>query len=133
MVKKERIIEAPIPTESEEQRTFFELARLSLKPDIFDLLWATPNGGLRDIRVATTLKSEGVKAGVPDITLAYPTDKYHGLFIELKRQKGGRTSKEQEHMIRLLRERGYRVEVCKGCNEAIATLASYLGIKNPIQ
>lgn len=122
-----------VPTESEEQKQFFRLAKTILPPNIYNLLWATPNGGLRDVRVAMVLKAEGVKAGVPDITLAYPSALFNGLFIEMKRIKGGRVSVEQKEMMQNLKDVGYRVEVCKGCDSAIAVLLDYLGMDNPIQ
>lgn len=34
--------------------------------------WHTPNGGLRDVRVARKLKAEGVKAGVADVIIFEP-------------------------------------------------------------
>ena len=37
----------------------------------------------------------GVKSGVPDLMLPIPKGGYHGLFIELKKEVGGITSKEQ--------------------------------------
>ena len=39
-----------------------------------DCMYAIPNGGHRDVRVAARLKAEGVKAGVPDICLPIPRD-----------------------------------------------------------
>jgi len=46
--------------------------------------WAVPNGGRRNITVAKKLKAEGVKSGIPDITLIY-NGKYYG--IEVKKPK----------------------------------------------
>jgi|TARA_R110000764_G_scaffold27814_5_gene65564 hypothetical protein len=46
--------------------------------------WAVPNGGRRNISVAKKLKAEGVKSGIPDITLIYK-GKYYG--IEVKKPK----------------------------------------------
>ena len=46
--------------------------------------WAVPNGGRRNISVARKLKAEGVKSGIPDITLIY-NGKYYG--IEVKKPK----------------------------------------------
>src|SRR3990167_7125439 len=43
-------------------------------PDV-RLLFAIPNGGLRNIRVAMNLKAEGVRAGIPDYFLAVPRQK----------------------------------------------------------
>tara|TARA_R110000823_G_scaffold285821_1_gene404232 strand:- start:294 stop:638 length:345 start_codon:yes stop_codon:yes gene_type:complete len=46
--------------------------------------WAVPNGGRRNIGTAKKLKAEGVKSGVPDITLIYK-GRYYG--IEVKKPK----------------------------------------------
>jgi len=46
--------------------------------------WAVPNGGHRNISVARKLKMEGVKAGIPDITLIFD-GRYYG--IEVKKPK----------------------------------------------
>jgi hypothetical protein len=49
------------------------------------LLFAIPNGGQRNIIVASKLKAEGVRAGVPDLFLAFPKKDAAGLFIEMKK------------------------------------------------
>ena len=72
------------------------------------------------------MKAEGVTAGVPDILLAVPRQGCHGLWIELKRRKGGRVSEAQEHVMARLRQAGYRVEVCKGWWEAREVIENYL-------
>ena len=46
--------------------------------------WAVPNGGNRNIITASRLKREGVKTGIPDITLIHK-GKYYG--IEVKKPK----------------------------------------------
>ena len=46
--------------------------------------WAVPNGGRRNIGTAKKLKAEGVKSGVPDITLIHK-GRYYG--IEVKKPK----------------------------------------------
>ena len=119
-----------VPLESEEQRTFFELAEHTLTQEQYKLLFAVPNGGKRHIRTAINLKREGVKPGVPDIIFAYPTKQYHGMFIEMKRQKGGVVSEEQKVMIDNLNEVGYYTTVCKGCDEAVREIKGYLGMKD---
>ncbi|MCK5346358.1 MAG: VRR-NUC domain-containing protein, partial [Candidatus Heimdallarchaeota archaeon] len=46
--------------------------------------FAIPNGGSRNDIEAKNLKNEGVRSGVPDVCLAYPSNGFHGLFIEHK-------------------------------------------------
>lgn len=95
-------------------------------PRLADLLFAIPNGGARHIRTALRLKAEGVRAGVPDLFFAVPSGGYHGLFIEMKRRTGGRLSKDQREFMRALIAEGYRAEVCRGCDEALAVMEDYL-------
>ena len=115
------------PTEHAEQVALFHWARLmSNRWPLLQTMFAVPNGGARHIAVARKLKAEGVSAGVPDIFLPVPTDKYHGLFIEMKRTKGGRVSIDQKWWIDNLRINGYRVEVCEGCAEATKVITEYL-------
>lgn len=118
------------PLEAEEQSTFFEIAQHILTPVQYQLLFAVPNGGKRHIRTAINLKREGVKPGVPDIIFAYPWGRYHGMFIEMKRRKGGVVSEDQKTMMYWLHEVGYYTTVCKGCDEAVEEIRKYLGKKD---
>lgn len=95
-------------------------------PDIAPSLFAVPNGGKRDLRTAARLKAEGVRPGVPDLFLALPRGEASGLWIELKRRRGGAVSPDQRAMIDRLRAAGYAVEVCAGADAAWATLCDYL-------
>lgn len=115
----------PIPTEHEEQCAFIELARYRLPYPEWKLLFAIPNGGLRNKVVAAKLKAEGVMPGVPDLFFSKPCGEYHGLYIEMKRPKGGRLSSVQDEMAELLMKQGYAVACCEGAQEAIETLAAY--------
>lgn len=90
-------------------------------------IFANPNGGKRDPRTAARLKAEGVKAGVPDITVAIPRPPFPGMYIELKRQHGGKTSVEQRDMLRELDAAGYHCVICRGADSAWAALIDYLG------
>lgn len=91
-----------------------------------DFLFAVPNGGRRDKITAAILKTEGVRAGVPDLMLALPCGQYHGLFIEMKPPKKGRVSESQRSWLERLRQAGYRAEVCHGWDEARQLIEGYL-------
>src|SRR5699024_8688971 len=84
-------------------------------------LFAIPNGGLRDTRVAKKMKAEGVRRGVPDLFLPVPAGDHHGLFIELKRP-GGRLSADQKKWLDFLSGQGYRAVCCTGFDEAAAEI-----------
>jgi hypothetical protein len=90
------------------------------------LFYAIPNGGWRHKVTAAKLKLMGVMPGVPDLCFPMPRCGYHGLYIELKRQKGGTVSDNQKIWIAALSNNGYRVEVCRGADEAMAVILDYL-------
>jgi len=110
--------------EENEQIKLFDWAR-----HIKALRWmyAVPNGGRRNIREAARLKRQGVKAGVADIHLPYPMPPYHGLFIELKRHIGTATvTDKQQEFLQDMELKGYKVAVCRGFEEARATIVEYM-------
>lgn len=100
-------------------------------PQFPELAWlyATPNGGVRNITVAIKLKREGVQRGVPDLFLPVPKRNFHGLFIEMK-SLSGRLAPDQARWLDALNERGYMAVVCRGSQAAIDTIKSYLDIKS---
>lgn len=121
-------MERVCPNEGEEQATLFSWAKMqSWRWPELALMFHVPNGGSRKKSEAARFKAEGVKAGVPDVFLPVPRGGFHGLFLELKRQKGGRVSPEQEDWIRRLNGQGYRAVVCRGWQEAAEEISSYLG------
>jgi len=115
------------PLESQEQQPLFDWARLMEKrhPEL-RLMYHIPNGGLRNKPVAVRLTAEGVRRGVPDICLPVARKEYHGMYIELKRRKGGKTSTEQEEWISLLTGQGYLAIVCCGWDRARTEIERYL-------
>jgi hypothetical protein len=91
------------------------------------LLYAVPNGGKRNLRVARKLKAEGVLAGVADLCLPAALRGYHGLYLEMKSEEGVAT-KEQKEFLRGVLGEGYCAVIAQGVDEARATLLWYLGI-----
>ncbi len=116
-----------IPTEDTEQAHIFAWAAwASGKYPELNLMHHIPNGGKRSKSEAARFKAQGVKAGVPDIFLPCARGGYHGLYIELKRTKGGKLSAAQKEWIDALRGQGYKVIVCYGFDEAREVIISYL-------
>ncbi len=99
-----------------------------------ELAFAIPNGGARAgkgdsesaVIAGARLKAEGVKAGVPDVFIPYPVGGYHGLFIEMKKEKGGVLSEKQKTMISKLKQQGYVAEVAHGAEKAKKIVRDYL-------
>ena len=146
--KSER--KAPRPdrmSEHDHQVALFE--RLAAVADDYpevSLLFAIPNGaklpygrtkdGERFSRQGAILKAEGLKAGVPDMFL--PVSRpfrlrapgarsitWHGLFIELKREKG-KLQDSQREWLYFLRQQGYACVVAFGHAEAFEAIIAYL-------
>lgn len=90
------------------------------------LMFHIPNGGQRKKSEAARLKAEGVKSGVPDIMLPVARGGYHGLFVEMKRQKGGRLEDAQRDWLDRLSGQGYKAVVCKGWAAAANEITDYL-------
>lgn len=90
------------------------------------LLYAIPNGGERNIVVARKLKAEGVKPGVPDLCLPVAGSGYHGLYVEMKKAKGGRVGENQRWWLEKLNAQGYLATVCNGFDEGQAVIEAYL-------
>lgn len=116
-----------IPTEAQEQAALFSWAVLqSGKYPELRLLYHVPNGGSRHKAEAVRLRTEGVKAGVPDLCLPVARGQYHGLYIELKRQRGGRVSDVQSDWLSALSYQGYKTALCFGWEQAAKMILDYL-------
>lgn len=117
-------------TEAQEQKAVFDWA---MQPSVravwpeLKLLHHIPNGGKRDRVEAAHLKAQGVKRGVPDLCLPVARDKFHGLYIEMKTDKG-RTSPEQKWWQEELTGQGYFATVCHGWQAAVDALKWYLAL-----
>ena len=114
-------------TEADEQETLVEWARVQEgKWPELKLLHHIPNGGSRNKAEAARLQGQGVKPGVPDLCLPVARGGYHGLYIEMKRRKGGKVSSEQESWLDALRGQGYKAVICWGWEDAKNVIEGYL-------
>jgi hypothetical protein len=118
-----------VDREDAHQAALFAWARLAVRqyPDL-ERLYAVPNGGLRDKRVAARLVGTGVRRGVPDIVLPVARWGFHSLYIELKRLGPSKLSGEQADWIEWLNAHGHKAVVCKGWEIARDTIVEYLGV-----
>jgi len=62
------------------------------------LIYANANGGQRNVITAKIMKGEGVRAGVPDLTIL---SQGHIFFVEMKSEKGRLSENQKEVMIML--------------------------------
>lgn len=122
---KKQTYELPLPSEHEEQVSFFSEVHLNTQRyPHWEFIFAIPNGGHRHVVVAAKLKAEGVKRGVPDICIPFPRGRYHGMYIEMKK-KGNTTSPKQKEYLVFLESVGYVTVVCYSATEAMKMLKWY--------
>ena len=122
------MVKPRIPQESEEQQALIRWAdymAATVRPES-RLLYHIPNGGTRGKAEAGRFRAEGVRAGVPDLCLPVARGEYHGLYIELKRTKGGKISEKQKEWLDALEKEGYCAAVCHGWDEAREKIETYL-------
>ncbi|KKL94044.1 hypothetical protein LCGC14_1868590 [marine sediment metagenome] len=120
-------------SEHDEQVALFEWAAWQVNLGVEPLRWlfAIPNGGLRNKATAGKLKAEGVKAGVPDVMLPFPSQNYNGLFIEMKFGNNKPTPKQIEWLA-WLNGMNYQAKVARGFEEAKQIIEDYLlGLGEP--
>lgn len=78
------------------------------------VIYAVPNGGSRNVCEAQRLKSEGVLAGVADLTILLPQGK--SLYIEMK-VKGNRQTPNQKEFQQKAEVLGHKYYVCYNFEE----------------
>lgn len=117
-----------VPTEHAEQVKLFKWARLvrtELGP-LSKLMFAIPNEGQRSKRTGARLKAQGLRSGVPDVMIALPLYGRPGLFIEMKRPKGGTVTDKQKDWLDRLKRAGYATAVAHGFEQAQAIVERYM-------
>ena len=88
---------------------------------------------------AVKAKATGYVKGFPDLQICVPMERglseeeggirgggvYHGLFLEIKKDKKSYPTKEQKAWIANLNEQGYCARVTKGLDESIEVIDNY--------
>ena len=119
------------------QQTLFFSDVFVKHPNYYDLVFSIPNGGLRGKAERWRIKAEGQKKGMPDVACMYPTESYHGLFIEFKKpfedfkyisDARAAIAPHQLEKLSLLRKQGYAAFVAYGAKEAMMIFEAYLGL-----
>ncbi len=127
--KKEKRVYSP---ESSSQRAYMQWVQAMAKLDErFSLIKANRDqGGTNMAKWGALRKLEGGAKGFPDIEVLLPVGKFHGLFIEMKRETQFKISSEQKDWGRLLTKYGYCFVFAFGLDEAIDLTKLYM--KNEI-
>ena len=112
------------PRATEEHDAQAELFRDHIWPRLVDgaVAFAIGNGGKRHPKVAREMKEEGVTPGVPDVYVIHARQSY---FLEMKKARGGRVSKEQKVMMARLVGAGAICAVAKRLQQAIQQLEAW--------
>ena len=88
------------------------------------IIFSIPNGGKRGFKTAVKLKKEGQLSGVSDLCVLLPNGKT--VFIEMKKEKGGKLSDSQLEFIDKAQSLGHTVLIGNGCNDASKQFIDYL-------
>ena len=78
------------------------------------------------------MKDMGYKNGTPDILIPEPMGAYHGLFIEMKTDKG-KLSESQKELIPELESRGYLCSVAHSLEDFMTCVKTYFSFNNLTQ
>ncbi len=110
----------PLTTEDDEQITVIQYCELKHIIAIH-----IPNESKRSVAYGAKMKRMGLRKGFPDIFIPTARKDFHGLFIELKRDRKSRVNPEQTAWITYLNKQGYKAMICYGATEAINEIEKY--------
>ena len=113
--------------ESAHQAQVIEWSRWAYKTGkypMLNMLHCSLNGVKLSGTQAKIAKGQGMLSGVPDLFLPVPKNGYHGLFIEMKSEKG-RVTENQNWFLTNAESLGYKIAVCYSAKEAIAAIQAY--------
>lgn len=120
-----------IPTEQQEQRALVKW--LSYHPIVHDLFCKIHNEGQRTPLQGFNLKLLGLRQGVSDLVIYYPTNRFHGLFLEVKRNKKYSNSEmstptwlAQVKFLERIKGLGYEGQFCFGWEHGKLIIEKYL-------
>lgn len=120
-----------VASENQEQKAIVKWLRLH--PVLKNSFCKIDNEGKRSVIAGYQSKMMGLRPGVSDLFIYYPTSRYHGLWLEVKRnmkysksyaQK--KTVCQQREFIEHVRSLGYKAEFCFGFDHAKQIIEDYL-------
>lgn len=97
---------------------------------LLDVTHHSPMGGTASARQKSKFKKMGAKSGWPDIQISVAKGCYHGLYVELKRSKGGVVSANQKEILTMLDEEGYCTTVARGYDKAVEVVKQYMALED---
>ena len=126
LVKPSRTKQRNAQPEAIEQAKVIAWARANERN--YPFLWmlhSSLNGLKRTKNAQGKAKAQGMLSGVPDLFLPVPRKNFHGLYIEMKSEKG-RVSVSQSRFLSVTNELGYQSIVCYSSEDAIEKIKEYL-------
>jgi hypothetical protein len=117
--------------ESAHQAQVIEWSRWAYKTGkypMLNMLHCSLNGVKLSATQARIAKAQGMLSGVPDLFLPLPKNGHHGLYIEMKSEKG-RLTENQQWFLSNAESLGYKTAVCYSAKEAIDAIEAYYSDK----
>lgn len=96
-------------------------------PEVYEVMAAMPNGGLRSDKTARDMLAEGQKKGYPDIIIDMAKGRYHGLRLELKAGKNNCSESQKSYQV-TLRNGGFAVVVAWEFEAAKRAIEEYINL-----
>ena len=125
------MIKIPVASENQEQRAIVKW--LGMHSTLKNYFCKNNNEGKRSEAQGWNLKLMGLRPGVSDLFIYYPTRTYHGLWLEVKRNKKYSKSEmltdtwiAQQEFINLVKSIGYAGETCYGFLDGKRIIETYL-------
>ncbi len=88
-------------------------------------LFCASAGGVRtSMKQALVMKRTGYVRGFPDLAIYEPRNGKHGLFLEIKTEKGVASEFQKDWQTNLI-ARGYEAKICKGFEATINAIDEY--------
>lgn len=112
-------------TELQTQIRIVKAAREAF-PHECRLLHHIPNGANTNALRGKLNQMSGIIAGIPDLFLPYPAGKYHGLYMEVKKDQISRVRKDQKYCLTELAQEGYFTCTARSPQEGIKLIHYYL-------
>ena len=120
-----------VPSENQEQRALVKW--LNFHPVLKDFFCKNDNEGKRTPAQGWNLKLMGLRPGVSDLFIYYPSGKFHGLWLEIKRnmrytpsQMKTDTWVAQEKFQSIVKSVGFDAHFCYGFEHGKRIIESYL-------
>ena len=125
------MLKIEIPSENQEQRALVKW--LNFHPILKNFYCKCNNEGKRTDVQGWNLKLMGLRTGVSDLFIYYPTMAFNGLWLEVKRNKkytvserSTNTWKAQEEFIDIVKSVGYQGCMCYGWEDGKKIIDRYL-------